>query len=152
MKKLFEELKRSPHPGGTYSAIIPSRESQDKLYSYMASLGISGLEDSDEYHCTLIYSKNPCPEIQKADFGLPCEAIPKGFALFGEDKDILVLEIYCPNATRLSDTFMDKYGATSDFPEYKAHITVAKEYTGELPDDVPDFNIEFTGMMIEELG
>lgn len=152
MKKLLESLKSSVHPGGTYSAIIPSRESAEMLFAYMVTLGIDNLEDKDEYHCTLIYSKTACPDIAKEDFDLPCEAIPKGFSAFGKDEDTLVLEIYCPNAKRLQNVFKDKYGATSDFPDYKAHITVAKDFKGELPTDVPDFNIEFTGMMIEELG
>lgn len=152
MKKLYESLKQSPHPGGTYAAIIPSRESQEELYSFMAGLDIDAIEDSDEYHCTLIYSKNPCPEIAREDFELPCEAIPRGFALFGSDKDTLVLELYCPNAARLNRLFMREYNATSDFPEYKTHITVAQDYKGDLPNSVPEFNIKFTGMMIEELG
>lgn len=152
MKKLLESLKKSMHPGGTYSAIIPTRESQEELYAYMAGLGVDNLEDSDEYHCTLIYSRTGCPDIAKEDFGLPCEALPKGFKILGTDKPVLVLEIYCPNAVRLHDLFMEKYGATHDYPEYIAHITVAKDFQGEVPSDVPDFNIEFSGMMVEELG
>lgn len=152
MKKLLESLKNSPHPGGTYSALIPSRNTQEELFSFVAGLGVENLEDSDEYHCTLIYSENPCPEISKEDFGLPCEAMPIGFKILGEDKPVLVLEIYCPNANRLHETFKEKYGATHGYPEYIAHITVAKNFQGEVPVEIPDFEIEFTGFMIEELG
>jgi hypothetical protein len=152
MKKLFEAIKNSSHPGGTYSALIPSRESQEELFSFVAGLDVDNLEDSDEYHCTLIYSSTPCPDIVKEDFALPCEAIPIQFKILGTDKAVLVLEVYCPNAARLHDLFMEKHGATHDFPEYIAHITVAKDFEGEVPADVPEFNIEFTGMMVEELG
>lgn len=152
MKKLFESLQNSPHPGGTYSALIPSRKSQEELLSFVAGLDVDNLEDSDEYHCTLIYSETPCPDIAKEDFALPCEAVPIGFKVLGEDKKVLVLEIYCPNASRLHDLFMEKYGATHGFPEYIAHITVAKDFEGEPPVDVPEFNIEFSGLMVEELG
>ena len=152
MKKLLESLNDGAHPGGTYSAIVPSRKSQEDLLAFMAGTNINNLEDSDEYHCTLIYSRNPCPNIGKEDFALPCEAIPTGFKILGTDSAVLVLEVYCPNALRLHDLFMEKHGATHDYPEYIAHITVAKDFDGEVPKDVPDFNIEFTGMMIEELG
>jgi 2'-5' RNA ligase len=118
----------------------------------MQSLEIDNLEDKDEYHCTLIYSKSECPDISKENFNLPFNAIPRGFALFGKEKDTLVLEIYCPDAKRLQNIFKEQYGATSDFPEYRAHITVAKNFKKNLPVDIPDFNIEFSGMMIEELG
>lgn len=152
MKKLLESLKDGNHPGGTYSAIIPSRQSQDELFAFMATLDINNLEDSDEYHCTIIYSKTPCPDIVKEDFALPCESMPIGFKILGEDKKSLVLEIYCPNATRLHNVFMERYDASHDFPEFIAHITVAKDYeSNEVPNNVPDFNIIFTGMMVEEL-
>lgn len=140
------------HPGGTYAALVPSRESSEELFSFLVAAGVDNLEDSDEYHCTIIYSKNPCPDIINEDFGIPCGAIPKGFSKFGKDEDTLVLEIYCPNALKLEKLFKEKYNATSDFHEYKAHITVAKNYNKPLPELIPEFNIEFTGMMVEELG
>lgn len=152
MKKLLESLKHSMHPGGTYSAVIPSRDSVSKLFSFMNSLDIDNLESGDEYHCTLIYSKNACPDITDEDFGLPFEAIPVKFSKFGKNDDVLVLELFCPDAIRLERIFREKYGATSDFPEYKAHITVAKDFHDATPKIVPEFNIEFTGMMVEELG
>ncbi len=153
MKKLLESLKNSSHPGGTYAALIPSRKSQEELYSYVAQFDIDDMEDSDEYHCTLIYSKTSCPDVAKEDFALPCEAIPIGFKILGEDKKVLVLEVYCPNASRLHNLFKEKYGAIHDFPEYIAHITVAKNFEhDEPPKDIPEFNIEFSGMMVEELG
>jgi hypothetical protein len=152
MKKLLESLKNSSHPGGTYSALTLSTKSSEELLSFMASLGVDNLEDSDEYHCTLIYSAQPCPEITKEDFALPCKALPIEFRVLGKEKKVLVLEIYCPNASRLHNLFMEKYGATHDYPEYIAHITVAKDFIGEPPVDIPDFQIEFNGMMIKELG
>lgn len=151
MKKLLESLQNSSHPGGTYAALIPSRKSQEDLLSFVAGLDIDNLEDSDEYHCTLIYSETPCPNIVKEDFALPCEAIPIAFKILGEDKKVLVLEVYCPNAARLHDLFVQKHGATHGFPDYIAHITVAKDFEGEVPTEVPDFNIGFSGMMVEEL-
>ncbi len=144
-------LFESSAPGGTYACLIPSVESREELYAFCAKLGIPDLEEPDEYHCTLIYSKKSCPDVIKEDFGLPCKALPIGFKILGTDKKVLVLEIYCPNAVRLHELFMEKHGATHDYPEYIPHITVAGEFDGELPTDIPEFEIEFSGQKMEEL-
>jgi hypothetical protein len=144
-------LFESTHPNGTYACLIPSVKSKEDLYAYCVNLGISKLEDPDEYHCTLIYSKSECPDISGEDFGNPCRAIPVGFKVLGKEKKVLVLEVYCPNAVRLHNLFMEKYGATHDYPEYIPHITVAGEFDGEIPADIPEFEIEFSGQKIEEL-
>jgi hypothetical protein len=150
MKKI-DYLFESYHPGGTYSSLLPSVESREELFAYCAKLGVPNLVEDDEYHCTLIYSKEACPEIAKEDFSLPCSAIPVGFKILGTEKKVLVLEIYCPNATRLHDLFMEKYGATHDYPDFIPHITVASDFEGEVPIDIPEIQIDFTGFTIEEL-
>lgn len=144
-------LFESAHPGGTYSCLIPSVDTREELYAYCASLNIDNLEEPDEYHCTLIYSKKACPDVAEEDFNIPCKALPIGFKVLGTDEKVLVLEVYCPNAVRLHELFMEKYGATHDYPEYIPHITVASDFDGEVPADVPEFEIIFNGQKIEEL-
>ncbi len=150
MKKT-DYLFESAHPGGTYSSIILSVESREELYAACAKLGIDNLVEPDEYHCTLIYSKVSCPDVEQEDFDLPCNAMIVGFKILGVDEKVLVAELYCPNAVRLHDLFMKKYGATHDYPEYIPHVTIAKDFKGELPNDIPEFDIEFSGMTVEEL-
>jgi hypothetical protein len=149
MKKLLESLRDGTHPGGTYAALIPDVATREQIFAFCTSLDIPNLEDQDEYHCTLIYSEVPCISIREEDFGVPCEAMPIEFKILG--KDTLVLEIYCPNAARLHDLFKEKHNASHGFPGYIAHITVAKEYSGIPPIELPDFPIIFSGYMIEEL-
>jgi hypothetical protein len=144
-------LFESKYPGGTYSSLLLDEESSEELFAYCAKLNIPNLVEPDEYHCTLIYSKKDCPEVAKEDFDLPCGAIPIGFRILGVETKVLVLELYCPNATRLHELFMEKYGATHDYNEYIPHITVATNFEGEVPTDVPELEIEFTGRTIEEL-
>lgn len=150
---MIDYLFESKYPGGTYSSLILSEKSADALYAYCSSLGISNLVEPTDYHCTLIYSKKECTDIAKEDFSLPCGAIPTGFRILGEETKVLVLEIYCPNATRLHELFMEKYGATHDYDEYIPHITIASDFTGEVPVELPDLdvNIEFTEKVVEEL-
>lgn len=151
MKKI-DYLFESAHPGGTYSSLIPSVESREELLNFCVQQGIENLVDPDEYHCTLIYSKHPCMDVADEDFGLPCKALPIGWKALGKEKKVLVLEIYCPNATRLHELFMEKHGATHDYPEYIAHITVADNAPEDISKlDTPDFEIEFSGYTVEEL-
>lgn len=148
---MIDYLFESAHPGGTYASIAPSNDTKEGIFRFCSDLGIENLEDQDDYHCTIIYSSKPCPEVAKEDFGLPCAALMKGFKILGEDTKVLVMELYCPRAKQLHDLFMEKYGATHDFPEYIPHITVAKDFTGQVPVDIYDGDIEFNGQSITEL-
>jgi hypothetical protein len=144
-------LFESAHPGGTYSSLIPSVESREELFAHCAKIGLENLVEPDEYHCTLIYSKVSCPDVAHEDFNLPCKAMIIGFKVLGAEKKVLVAELYCPNAARLHELFMEKHGATHDYPEYIPHVTIAEDFDGEIPVDIPDFDIVFTGMTVEEL-
>ena len=145
-------LFESVHPSGTYACIIPSRESREEILKFCVDQGIDNLVDSDEYHCTIIYSKKECPDVAKEDFGLPCNGLVTGFKVLGKDEKVLVLELYCPNAVRLHELFIEKHGATHDYPEFISHITIASDFKGEPPTEVPELEIRFTGYKIEELG
>lgn len=150
-KRPIDYLFESFQPGGTYSSLLPSVDSKEQLHAFCVKQGIENLVDPDEYHCTLIYSKNPCPTVASEDYGLPCQAIPTGFRILGDERPVLVLEIYCPDAVNLHSRFRLKHGATHDYPEYIPHITVAKDFHGEVPKEVPDFDIDFTGFNLMEL-
>lgn len=147
----IDYLFESKYPGGTYSSILVDQNSAEQLFAYCASLGIPDLVEPEEYHCTIIYSSEPCFDVADEDFGLECKAIPIGFRVLGSEKPVLVLELYCPNAVRLHELFMEKYGATHDYPEYIPHITVAKDFEGEIPTDVPEIEIVFDRKTVERL-
>lgn len=147
----IDYLFESKYPGGTYSSLLPDRETKEKLFSHCAKLNVPNLVDPEDYHCTLIYSKKNCDNISKADFNLPCKALPIGFKILGDETKVLVLELYCPNAKDLHNTFLEKYGATHDYDEYIPHITIAKDFSGDLPIDIPDIEIIFIDKIIEKL-
>lgn len=148
---IVDYLFESKHPGGTYSSILVDQDSAEELFSYCTSLDIPDLVNPDQYHCTVVYSKKECSDIADEDFGLPCDAVPVGFRILGVDTKVLVLELYCPNATRLHELFMEKYGATHDYEEYIPHITVAKDFDGQVPADVPEMTIKFNRKVVEAL-
>lgn len=149
--KPIDYLFESANPGGTYSSLLVNKDSAEELFAFCAGLGIDNLVDPSEYHCTVIYSRHPCPDAANEDFNLPCKAIPTGFKILGTDTKVLVLEIYCPNAVRLHELFKEKYNATHDYPEYVSHITVSGEFDGDIPTEVPEFDIEFDDYAVEEL-
>lgn len=151
ISKVTDYLFESAHPGGTYSSLLPSVECREELFAALAKLDIPNLVDPDEYHCTLIYSRHPCEDIANEDFDLPCKAIITGFKILGTDSKVLVLELYCPNAIRLHNLFKARYGATHDYPEYIPHITIASDFSGELPVELPDIDVDFSGYTVEEL-
>lgn len=148
---MVDYLFESSHPGGTYASIIPSNETKEEIFRFCSDLGIENLEDPDEYHCTIIYSAKACPKVANEDFKLPCAAIMKNFKVLGEEKKVLVMELFCPHARWLHDQFMKKHGATHDYDEYIPHITVAKDFTGNIPEGIFDKDIDFNGQTISEL-
>jgi hypothetical protein len=139
------------HQDGTYASLIPSTSSKEKLYAFCASLDVPNLVDQDDYHCTLVYSTTPCPAIAKEDFGLPIEAIMRGFKILGDESKVLVIELYCPAAKSLHKHFRKAHDAHHDYDDYIPHITVAKDFKGELPSSIFEDDLLFTGMTVEEL-
>lgn len=148
---MIDYLFESSNITGTYSALLLSEDSREALYSFCAKLGISNLVPAEDYHCTLIYSRNPCHEVVNEDFNLPCGGIPIGYKILGVEKKVLVIELMCPNAANLHEKFVSEYGATHDYETYIPHITISGEYDGDLPVDIPEMIIEFTGLIVEDL-
>lgn len=87
----------------------------------------------EEFHCTLIYSRGVCPELDKVEkfkntdilFKATCdecEAYP------GHDKDgYLVLLLKCPSL-EIRHKEWRKLGASHSFDEYKCHMTLASKF------------------------
>lgn len=64
---------------------------------------------------------------------------PLHYSLFGENKNILVLEIESPKLKAINKAYGDKYNMESSFPDYKPHITLSYSFNGDIPDvPLPD--------------
>lgn len=145
-------MKLTEIANGTYASFQLSPASAKLLYDFCEEMRLPDRVEIDDYHCTIIYSHAPCPEVSQEDFNLPCKAVPKGYKLLGTEVVVLVLELECPNAEFLHNRFMEKHGATHDYDEYIPHITLTKSYYGtDLPADLPPFDIMFTGNTVEEI-
>lgn len=136
------------HKDGTYVSFEMKKESRELLDHFVeANLGLNERVNPDSYHITIIYSRTPVPEAEQ--FAGPVEASGRGtgYEVFPTKtgEKCLVLRIVSPAAEGLNKV-LKKMGATSDYADYKAHVTLA--YNAEMPDSVedlpvPQFPLEF---------
>ena len=144
------------HKDGTYVSFEMKKESRDVLDHFVeANLGLSERVNPDSYHITIIYSRTPVPDAEKFAGEVVASGKGTGYEVFPTktgDK-CLVMRIVCPQAEALNKQ-LKKLGATSDYPDYKAHVTLA--YNSELPDSVedlpvPQFFLEFDTINVAPL-
>lgn len=147
------------HKDGTYVALDMSKESKDLLDNFVANnLGLTERVDKKTYHITVIYSRTPVPSAEAllhVNTSIPVEAQPVGYEIFPTKNDgyCLVMRIICPYATRINSQ-LEREGATSDYDQYKPHITIAydikeKIEVNSLP--VPQFQLIFDKLTVDPL-
>jgi len=141
--KLFSEylMEAEQHKSGTYAALLLKNESRTKLYAWMEEHNIARKIPAKEYHCTVVYSTTPVPNVSDISINFPIKAKFKEWKIFGDDK-LLVAVLTCPKAVKLFKETI-KMGAKSDYPTFIPHISVAKNFKGDVPADIPDFEIIF---------
>lgn len=137
------------HENGTYSSLQVSDESAEQIINWCKKSDIV-VSNPNDLHCTLIYSKTPVPELDKVD-GMDVNIAGEVTEWDILGGDCLVLLIKCPGAELLNKEMTDK-GATSDYDEYIAHVTITTHYESEeKPDGTPDFDIMFDSVKVNEL-
>lgn len=147
------------HKDGTYVSIEMSAQSRALLDNFVEmNLGLTERVDPKTYHITVIYSRTPVPSAENLlgmPSQLPVEATATGYEVFPTKSDgqCLVMRLVCPYATRLNSQ-LAKEGATSDYSEYKAHVTLAYDMSQEInPDNLPlpQFQLEFDKLNVAPL-
>jgi 2'-5' RNA ligase len=143
------------HKDGTYVALLMDDETKELLDNFVEmNLGLSERVDPDTYHTTVIYSRTPVPTADNLRSG-PATGKAVGYEVFPTKTDgkCLVMRVECAAATMLNKQ-LNKMGATSDYDEYKPHVTICYNYNG--PDDVsqlpiPQFPLGFKGFEVKPL-
>ncbi len=137
------------HSTGTYFALQPSGPSRIGIESLVRQLGLKAPVNPVSYHCTVLYSKKPCPEIIREDFDMPIWAEGYEYEIFEGEKPALVLKLRSIRLHELYKHLTETYGATSDFPTYIPHITLTYD---EVPEVIPEhpvtLNIKFDSYVI----
>lgn len=110
---------------GSYVCLRLTRQSEDRLAAWAERQGFPNPMDKSDYHITVCFSTQP---IHYVPLGLmpPMPVKPDGFDLFGKNNDYLVLRV----KSRLAENrnaYAMLSGAVTDFPEYKPHVSLAKD-------------------------
>jgi 2'-5' RNA ligase len=156
---MIETFKQyAKHKDGTYVSLEMSESSRKLLDNFVKmNLGLEERVNPSTYHITVIYSRTPVPTAENYEEHalLPTHAMITGYEVFPTKHDgkCLVMRINCPYATHLN-SLLTKEGATSDYSEYKPHVTLAYDITQEINPDtlpLPQFQLEFDTMKVEPL-
>lgn len=144
------------HKDGTYVAYQMSQDSMDTLDNFVkVNLGLEERVSKQTYHITVIYSRNPVPHAEAYAGPSVAVATANAYEVF-PTKDggrCLVLRVSCDKAESLNKE-LGTFGATSDYSEYKPHVTLAYNIQQEidiatLP--LPQFPIYFNEVTVAPL-
>jgi len=154
----MESFKQyAKHKDGTYVSFEMSEASRKLLDNFVEmSLGLTDRVDPSTYHITVIYSRTPVPSAEnyQETVKLPTYAMVTGYEVFPTKNagKCLVMRLSCPYATELNSQ-LTKDGATSDYSEYKPHVTLAYDTKQDLDLQfpIPQFQLEFDKMTVDPL-
>lgn len=100
-----------------------SNESIEKILKFIEDNNIPNGLSAEDLHTTVIYSTKPA-KVELYDVKNVVGTFVR-FSKFGEDKNVLVMEVACKPLEKLHDYYMEKYPLSWNWPEYKPHITLS---------------------------
>jgi len=141
------------YPKGVYISVSLSDISKQYIEEYCNKYlsSYKNTEINHDLHCTIIYSKKEQKEEVNTKEYKYLANFSK-FSKFGENKDILVMELDCDMLIERNKELVNEYGFVSDFEEYKPHITIAYKTDVDI-NYLPPFDkiIELENEKVEEL-
>jgi 2'-5' RNA ligase len=145
------------HSKGTYVSMPLSYASKNALHNFITNeLKLTETVDPSTLHITIIYSRTPVPTADKLE-GFPTieQAEILGYEVFPTKNDgyCIVLRLKYRFAELMNKVLTDE-GATSDYAEYKPHVTIAYDIKetidiNTLP--IPTFKLSFDSVRVEPL-
>lgn len=145
------EIAKAPmNIDGTYAAAKLTKDSAINLYMYYKN-HIKDLERPRKFHITTTFSRKVI-ELKPKSVNIKLNKTKFKYELLGDNREVLVLRVENPILDKLFDEGM-KAGATWDYPDYKAHITLCTKFNGtleELP-PTPNFNLYCDKYYVEPL-
>lgn len=141
----LQEVAEQPKKG-TYSAVKFDDQTINKIKAYVDENNIPNALDPEKYHTTVTYSRKFLPDLKPVDpIDPPWIGTPEQLEVWksqpdenGETSNCLVLKYKCDQLTDRHNQIMDDHGATYDFPDYKAHITLSYDIGDMDHSQLPD--------------
>ena len=110
--------------------------------------GISTQSPEDfDFHSTVCFTTSE-HVIENGSLECNIKVTPVGFALFGERKNILVLEVESQGLTDMREYYASEFQMEDEWPDYRPHITVCYNYDG---DDVPEVPLPTKPLVANQL-
>ena len=148
----------SEHFDGTYAGIYLSDESKLQLESWAKKHNIHNLINSDEFHCTIVYSRVGVPKLENEWFDLgqiPIITPIRSWHVFNTQnfKRCLVGILDSYEIRDLHEDLHYHYpDLTYDYDNFLPHLTLSYDFTTlGLPTEVPDFRLVFNRQKIQGL-
>jgi 2'-5' RNA ligase len=145
------------HKDGTYVSMDLSDESRALLDNFVEmSLGLTERVDPSTYHITVIYSRTPVPTAEHiAGMSTTTTASVVGYEVFPTKSNgkCLVMRLEFSFANALNSKLTQE-GATSDYDQYKPHLTLAYDMEQEIDPStlpVPQFPLTFGPVKVAPL-
>jgi 2'-5' RNA ligase len=151
-------MEFAKHKDGTYVSMDLTDESKEMIDHFVEmNLGLTERVDKTTYHITVIYSRTPVPsaELHAGSGMVEYEAHVTGYEVFPTKNDgkCLVMRLDFPYAVLLNKQLTAE-GATSDYDEYKPHMTIAYDIKQEVDPHtlpIPQFPVYFGKVKVEPL-
>lgn len=147
--EMLQQLLEFKAPSGVYVAVRPDKVTCDRIHEFFKDAKIPGLIAPSEYHVTLMYAptadlddyRDDIPEDVSADTG-PGSAKFGGYALYGPEKDCLVMKMESDMLHRLHKRLRD-LGLVPTYLDYSPHLTLSYEGSSVDIDALPKPEFEF---------
>ena len=140
----LQDLFEDQNPG-TYAAIRFSRKTTSQLAKYIKDNDIPNAVNTSKMHCTLLYSRKPCPDyVAQGNLSPAWIGTPVGLDVWESKGDpekvarCLVLEFECKELDDRHAELMKEHKATHDFPDYKTHVTLSYDIGDMDESKLPD--------------
>jgi hypothetical protein len=147
--RAIEIFERSSATKGDFKTLYCSRKllNGKEIVEWAKSQGLPKCLDPDNMHVTVAYSKEKIDWSEMTDSfdNVRSDGGKREMALFGQNKDAVVLKFECPDLDSRWQEFKDDFGASWDFDGYNPHVTIS--YDG-LPKGIDIDDIEpFEGVL-----
>lgn len=144
----FVELSESvDHKNGTFVDASLTAESAKSLYNWCNERNIPCISP-EKMHVTMLFSRTPVPQLQQVDgYRLQRPAKLIKWEILG---NCLVLTLNSKLANTIHN-FCKKHGGSHDYPKYIPHITIAYDYQGQIPSQIPNVELVLDSIGVNEL-